>query len=205
MCESLLFNIKYLSSISVSKPPFRFLFIICVFSCSLWAQDIKPNSLPDHQKQQITLLNDLLKEVKALRQAFQESMVVSNRVQAIREQIGYQRGKIENKRNELDLVKNQLQEAENAPKEEEELKEFEMEINSTSDPNLRAQMIKSYQGLIKHFEKAKVERKKEQSQLREKEIALQTQLQKEENILTELQDRLELINRQIEASMTKEK
>ena len=179
------------------KTIFSVCLVAFIFSIATFAQNNEARSVPDNQTQQTLLLKELLKEVKALHQAVQVAAVANHRVRIALEQIGQQRAKVESIKAELDFVSTRVQEITN-PAPDEELKELEAEINAASDPNLRVQIVKSYQALKKQQERLQIEMKKEQEMLRERRQTLQLQLQTEQNNLTELQDKLNAIDREIE-------
>ena len=179
----------------------KMIFSVClvafIFSIATFAQNNGASSVADNQTEQTLLLKELLKEVKALHQAVQVAAVANHRARIVLEQIGQQRAKVESLKAELDFVSTRLQEITN-PAPDEDLRELEAEINSASDPGIRAQMVRSYQALKKQQERFQVEMRKEQETLRERKQVLQLQLQGEQNNLAELQDKLNVADREIE-------
>jgi chromosome segregation ATPase len=171
--------------------------LVFMLSLETFAQNNGASSVPDNQTQQTLLLKELLKEVKALHQAVQFAAVANHRTRISLEQIGQQRAKVESLKAEMDFISTRIQEIV-TPASDEDLKELEAELNSTSDPHIRTQILKSYQALKKQQERLQIEMKKEQEMLRERRQVLQLQLQAEQNNLTELQDKLNATEKEIE-------
>ncbi len=189
----------------MTTSPKKILLSLClltfIFNCQTFAQNNGQSPAPDTQAQQMTLLKELLKEVKALRQAVQIASLSNQRAQLTLEQSSRQRLKVESLKIEFDQVKSRLHEISNQPQDNEDLKEIEEELTSTNDPNLRAQIARNYQSLKKHKERLQIETRKEQQMLEERARVLQIQLQIEQNSLTELQDKLDAVDQDLEKQL----
>ena len=177
---------------------FPVIVLIIIFSLTIYAQNTAPSTPHDFQVQQTKLLEELLNEVKTLRQALQVATIANHRAKIAMEQISLQRIKVESLKTELDFISIRMLEVVNSPQEE-ETKELETEIDNAHDPNVRAQLIKNYQVWKKQQERLFTEMKKEQETLRGRKQILLGQLQIEQSNLEELQDKLTLIDKEIES------
>lgn len=168
---------------------------VCCLATIIWgAQSASPADVLQGSEKQT--LRALLDEVHQLRLALQRTSSTTTRAQLAFERMRLQRGRLDTLLREVDAVRSQLLSLRDAMAQaSERVKELEELTGQTSETTLRArferQLNVSKQALNSHTRR--------EEQLREREAQLTAQLQTEQAKLTELEDQLVTLERELSA------
>jgi len=141
-------------------------------------------------------LQQLLAEVRELRLAVQRATFSHTRFQVLIERLRLQQSTIDGVNRQMDMIRAQLADLRNAKRQmEQEMKETEELIERTTDPNGRLDI----ESRIKSM-KARVARlPPEEDRLRNREVALESELQNLHAKLNELNSQLDLLFSEMKA------
>lgn len=148
------------------------------------------------------LIKALLSEVRELRMTLQRNSVTSYRAQITLERLRLQQTRVEALAREQREVQSSIKNAEQAfPISAEDLIEVERVASAAATPAERAQKEMEMKMMKKMIERGK----QEAQDLRQREAQIILNLQTEQAKLNELNDRLEELERELEASASSEK
>jgi chromosome segregation ATPase len=137
-------------------------------------------------------LQALLAEVHQLRLALERSGSIAPRIQIAVERLKLQQDQVARTSRQLDDVRRQIEELQSArARLADRIQNLESEAPQTADPTERKRMneeLKSFRPEVEQFQKS-------EQQLRAREGELASQLQSEQARLTELNDRLDQMER----------
>lgn len=141
-------------------------------------------------------LQQLLAEVRELRLAVQKATFSHTRIQVLIERLRLQQSTIDGVGRQMDMVRAQLADLRNAkPQMEQQIKETEELLERTTDPNGRLDMesrIKSMKARLARFAP-------EEDRLRNREVALESELNNLQAKLNELNSQLDLLFNEMKA------
>ena len=152
------------------------------------AQTAKPaESAPADRDQ---TLQQLLTEVRELRLAVQQAMVSSTRFQMVIERVRVQQAHVDALSRQLDSVRSQAAEMKaTKPQMEQAIKDAEDKLDRTPDPNAHSDLesrIKNVKGNLARLTQ-------EDERLRNREAAIETELQSAQSQLNEVNSQLDLL------------
>jgi predicted nucleic acid-binding Zn-ribbon protein len=151
-----------------------------------------PDPLRDDDRQ---VLRALLDEMRELRLALQRANVASYRLQVTLERIKLQQGRMDSFSRALESVRSRLSDLKSSrPQMEEQIKYAEDLLNSTTDLKRRGELEQEIRAMKAH--QSSRAREEEQSRNREAELILELQL--EQAKLTDLNNQLDSMVRQLE-------
>lgn len=155
------------------------------------------NPLPDPvQSNYDKTLQQLLAEIRELRLAVQRATLSHTRVQLVIERLRLQQSTIDGVNRQMDLVRAQLADLRNAkPQMDQQIKETEELVERTTDPNGRLEM----ESQIKSMKARLARLAPEEDRLRNREIALETELQNLQAKLNELNSQLDVLFNEMKA------
>jgi predicted nucleic acid-binding Zn-ribbon protein len=137
-------------------------------------------------------LETLLKEVHQLRLTMERSSQVAPRIQIAVERLKLQQDKVGRTAQQLDDLRREVERGRlEQPKYQQRLQAIENETNQAADPAQRRHLEEA----TKEFKLEAEQREKSLQQMQAREGELTGQLQTEQNRLTELNDRLDQIER----------
>jgi hypothetical protein len=162
--------------------------LLLLVSSHAWAQSGQPG--------QDRTTQALLAEVRSLRLALERASLNGYRAQIALERLRLQQQRVDRLTRELEEAKNELNEMEmNRPKMEEMVEEMVKEVDEGRAHEMQSKMFK-----------AEVERQKQrEDRVRQREVDLAKQLQVEQDKLRDLNDRLDLLEREMEAAGANDK
>lgn len=168
------------------------LFLLCsVLGISAQAQNAKPNN--DDQA-----LQSLMNEVRLLRQTLQRTGLNAYRSQIILEGLRTHQDQVERIGEAIEAARDDLEKVEQTiPRFEEQGKLMEARISRESDPEQRARLefdFKQSKMAVEQY-KARVDR------LKERDVQLNIQLRAAQSRVSELEGRLDSLEREIEIEM----
>jgi len=176
-----------------------YLLCLIVFGASL-IQTGRPSASTQSDNGQT--LQALLGEVHQLRLALQRSNLNTYRAQITVERMRVQQEQVLNVRRELESARNQLLISKRFHTEmADRVKEFESQLGQETDPYRRAALERQYRESKRSFES----QVQWEEGLREREAQLVNQQQFEQAKLSELADRLDALEREIESQQPNDK
>jgi len=141
-------------------------------------------------------LQQLLAEVRELRLAVQRATFTHTRLQTLIERLRLQQSTIDGVNRQMDLVRAQLADLRNArPQMEQQIKETEELVERTTDPNGRIET----ESQIKSMKARLARLAPEEDRLRNRETALETELQNLHAKLNELNSQLDVLFNEMKA------
>ena len=174
--------------------------VLCVltfcfgFATTILAQT-NPPDVPAQSNYDKTL-QQLLAEVRELRMAVQRASFSHTRFQVVIERLRLQQSTIDGVNRQMDLVRAQLADLRNAkPQMEQQIKETEELVERTADPNGRLEM----ESQIKSMKARLARLAPEEDRLRNRETALESELQNLHAKLNELNSQLDLLFNEMKA------
>jgi len=152
------------------------------------AQTAKPAESAQADRDQT--LRQLLTEVRELRLAVQRAMVSSTRFQMLIERVRVQQAHVDTLSRQLESVHSQAAEMKAAkPQMEQQIKDAEGMLERTSDPIAHAEL----ESRIKVFKAELARLGQEDERLRNRETAIDSELQSAQSQLNELNSQLDLL------------
>lgn len=149
------------------------------------------SSKEDYQQ----VLRTLLDEVRQLRLALQRSNALNHRVQITLERLRLQQGRVDSLTRSLENLRSRISDLKNArPQMEEQIKNAEEVMSRATEQNRREDI----EHQLKEMKTRLASWSREDEQLREREAALSSELQIEQNKLNELHGQLENMLRQLD-------
>ena len=182
--------------------------IFCLFCLWLAAPQVRAQTqqaavpLPVASTPEAQLLRAILEELRLQRAAMQRTYVNAYRAQSLTERLARQQARVDSLSEEITQLKSVIQQSQDAPHEEDELKELLVTINETADPQLRAALVQSYNGLKRAFERQREYARQETGRNRERQQHLETALRTEQAKLAELQEQLDALDREFERQLS---
>jgi chromosome segregation ATPase len=166
----------------------------CAYDVSvLHAQERTTESAREDDKQ---VLKALLEELRQLRLALQRSNSVSHRLQITVERLRLQQARVDSLTHSLENVRARMTDLKSArPQIEEQIKYAEELVVRGTEQNRRDEVEQH----VKEMKARLASWSREENQLREREVALNLELQIEQNKLNELNAQLENMMRQLDA------
>lgn len=156
------------------------------------AQDRKPVE-PPHEERQV--LRALLDEMRQLRLALQRANAVNHRLQITVERLRLQQGRVDSIARSLENVRSRMTDLKSSrPQMEEQMKYVEEVLARATEQN-RRELVELE---LKEMKARMASWSREEEQLREREAALTSELQIEQNKLSELNGQLENVIRQLD-------
>ena len=156
------------------------------------AQDRKPVEPPQEDRQ---VLRALLDEMRQLRLALQRANAVNHRLQITVERLRLQQGRVDSIARSLENVRSRMSDLKSSrPQMEEQMKYVEEVLARATEQNRREQIELE----LKQMKARVASWSREEEQLREREAALTSELQIEQNKLNELNGQLENMIRQLD-------
>lgn len=158
----------------------------------LRAQERKIEPVKEDDK---PVLKALLEEVRQLRLALQRSNALSHRLQITVERLRLQQARVDSLTRSLDNVRVRVADLKSArPQIEEQIKYAEEVVGRATEQNRRDEI----QQHVKEMKARSASWSREEEQLREREMALNLELQIEQNKLNQLNGELENLIRQLD-------
>jgi predicted nucleic acid-binding Zn-ribbon protein len=147
---------------------------------------------PQTQAPAAPTVETLLKEVHQLRLTMERSAQIAPRIQIAVERLKLQQDKVGRTAQQLDDLRREVERGRlEQPKYQQRLQAIENETNQATDPAQRRHLEEA----MKEFKLEAEQREKSLQQMQAREGELTGQLQTEQNRLTELNDRLDQIER----------
>lgn len=141
-------------------------------------------------------LQQLLAEVRELRLAVQRATFTHTRVQTLIERLRFQQSIIDGVGRQLDLIRAQLRDVRDAKSQmEQQIKEADELLERTTDPNGRLDM----ESQIKSIKVRLARLAPDEDRLRNRETALESELQNLQAKLNELNSQLDLLFNEMKA------
>jgi len=160
----------------------RVILFLCI-SFGAWAQ----NPTPDPQT-----LQNLLAEVHQLRLALEHSSKIAPRIQIAVERIKMQQDQVARTARQLEDVRHEIEHRQSEqPRLQQQLESLESHASTTTDPSQRREL----EDVLKMQKVAAEQGQKSLQQVQAREGELASQLQSEQSRLTELNDRLDQLER----------
>ena len=160
---------------------------------ALHAQERRSAESAKEDDQQV--LRTLLDEVRQLRMALQRSNALNHKVQITVERLRLQQGRVDSLTRSLENVRSRITDLKSSrPQMEEQIKYVEAVLARLTEQNRREQVELE----VKEMKARVASWSREEEQLREREAALTSELQIEQNKLNELNSQLENMVRQLD-------
>ncbi len=153
-------------------------------------------SAPDVQ-----LLRAILEELRLQRAVLQRTYVNAHRAQMLTERLARQQARVDSLGEEIAQLKSLVEQSQNASHEETELKDLAATINETPDPQQRAALVQSYNGLKRSLERQREYARQEAERNRERQQQLEAALRAEQAKLAELQDQFDALDREFDRQL----
>ena len=161
-------------------------------TCVLNAQERKLVEPPQEDRQ---VLRALLDEMRQLRLALQRANAVNHRLQITVERLRLQQGRVDSIARSLENVRSRMTDLKSSrPQMEEQMKYVEEVLARATEQN-RRELVELE---LKEMKARMASWSREEEQLREREAALTSELQIEQNKLSELNGQLENVIRQLD-------
>lgn len=159
---------------------------------ALHAQERRSDESSKEDKQ---VLRTLLDEVRQLRLALQRSNALNHKVQIALERLRLQQARVDSLTRSLENLRTRISDLKNArPQMEEQIKNADEMIARATEQNRREEI----EHQLKEMKTRLASWSREEEQLREREVALSSELQIEQNKLNELHGQLENMVRQLD-------
>jgi len=170
---------------------FGCVFCVLAFSCFSTTTHAQTNQPPDPvQSNYDKTLQQLVTELRELRLAVQRATLNNTRVQMLIDRARLQQSVIDGIGRQLDLVRAQLADLRNAkPQMEQQIKDTEELLERTTDPNGRLDI----ESRLKSFKASFGRIAPEEDRLRNREVALETELQNAQAKMSELNNQLDTL------------
>lgn len=177
-------------------------FVLCSLPFAAYAQPSAASAPPATEaRPEAQLLKALLIEVRQLRLAVQHNSLSQHRSQILLERIGRQQDRIESLGADLEQLRDQIQELTNPERYETELREMEEAVKATTDPQTRVALMQAYEGLKRSLAQQRQADQQELQRQQERERKLDGQLRLEQSRLTEMQEQLEAVEREMDRQL----
>lgn len=176
---------------------FRFSVLLVVLSISLTSANAQSTKIPDDR-----ILQSLLNEVRLLRETLQRinlnayrSQILVERIRSQNDRVGRITRMLEDTRDEIANLQMQTKQM------NEQAKAAESRVEQEADLNRRTEM----EAELKGFKQMVEPLKQRIEQLREREMRLNEELQTEQGKMSELEGRLEALEREIENEIERQR
>ncbi len=145
----------------------------------------------------VQLLRAILEELRLQRAVLQRTYVNAYRAQALTERLARQQARVDSLGEEITQLKSVIQHAQDT-RDEDELKDLLATINETADPQQRAALAQSYNGLKRALERQREYARQEADRSRERQQQLEVAWRTEQAKLAELQEQFDTLDRELE-------
>ncbi len=167
-------------------------------------QDPQTQTSPRERPDESKLLTILINEVHQLRLALEQNNLLQHHSSVLLAHVRHQEDVIRETVTELRTLEKALVDLAEPSRYDEQLddlKDIEIRINRTTDPEIRLDLVQDYEGMKRRLDRAKQADKEQLERERELKPKLTDKLREERDVLNEMNAQLDAFERDIELHM----